>query len=226
MSEDKEDFKNNKWLKIASTIVVLIVSGVGGVVLERMGSLQAELGSLSQSVNRIDEIDNMKERVVRLEVLGRGKTAHAQLSSAKSQYPDSKGQPLSLEIVDSIFDIDFDPRISDSEIKIVDGGDYLFLIAPQVQRSENQTKAACIDVWLRINGKDLNNSSVRQCWSSGTGWESTSVLMLQATLPLKSGETIQVMTRSTPDNKAGAVAIDPKDIPLIPAAIVTILKVG
>ena len=225
MKEEKNLFEHS-WLKIAATIVVLIVSGVGAVVLERMGSLQQELGSLSHSVNRVSELDEIKERLVKLEVSDGGALPHAQLSSAVSQYPSSEGEPIQLEIVDSIASIDFDPRKSKSKIKITEKGEYLFLIAPQVQRLGGETGAVCMDVWLRINGDDLNNSSVRQCWSSDTSWETTTVLMLQATLPMEPGEVIQIMVRSTPAKKSGAVAIDPEDIPLIPSAIVTILKVG
>ena len=181
----KNSLTDNIWVKVACTIVVLVVSGVGAVVLERMGSLQTELGSLGESVDRVKELDGIKERLVRLEVTAGQNTItdHAQLSSAVSQFPDIDGIPIEL-----------DP--------------------------------ACVDVWLRINGKDLANSSVRQCWSADTDWEATSVLILQATLPMRENDVVEIMTRSTPAHKAGAVAISTGDIPLIPSVIVAILKVG
>ena len=224
----KNSLTDNIWVKVASTIVVLVVSGVGAVVLERMGSLQTELGSLGESVDRVKELDGIKERVIRLEVTAGQNTItdHAQLSSAVSQFPDIDGIPIELELVDSISGIEFDPRRSRTKIRITSRGEYLYLIAPQVQRVEGFTDPACVDVWLRINGKDLANSSVRQCWSADTDWEATSVLILQATLPMRENDVVEIMTRSTPAHKAGAVAISTGDIPLIPSVIVAILKVG
>lgn len=220
---------NNTWVKIASTIIVLIVSGVGAVVLERMGDLQTEIGSLSQSVDRVKELDQVKERIITLEIQSKSKkmvTDHAQLSSAVSQYLSDEGVPLKMEFVDSISGIEFNPRRSSTDIKIKEKGEYLFLIAPQVQRIEGFEEAACIDVWLRINGDDLANSSVRQCWSKDTDWDATSVLLLQATLPMKKNDTIQIMGRSIPEKSVGIIAIKPDAIPIIPSIIVSVLRVG
>ena len=222
----------NAWIKITASLIVLIVSGVGAVVLERMGSLQEQLGGLSNSVLRVQELDGIKERLISLELIKTESNhiPHAQLSSAVSQYPSSKGAPVEMENVDSLSGIDFDPRKSKSKVTISRKGEYLFLIAPQVQRKQNmfgaQLSAACVDMWLRINGKDLNNSSVRQCWGADSAWQTTTVLMLQATLPMMPGESVQIMMRSNPSERAGAVAIRPANIPLIPSVIVTILKVG
>lgn len=213
------------WLKVISSVVLLIVGTTSAVVLERMGGLEENLGQLSGAVNRVEELDHLSERVTVLE-LSRKIITHAQLSSAVNQMPGLYGLPMQMELVDSLSGIEFDPRRSTTEIKITEEGSYLFVIAPQVRRVKGNRAGACVDVWLRVNGKDLLNSAVQECWSNDTDWEVTGVLILQAILTMKKSDIIEIMLRSEPGKKSGAVAIKPKDIPLIPSVIVSIIKVG
>ena len=204
---------------------MLIVGTIGAVTLERMGNVQEAIGQLSASVERIPEIDEIKERLLKLEG-GDVIIPHAQLSSAINQYPGEEGVALRMELVDSIFGITFDARRDPSTIIVDHDGAYLFLIAPQVRRAPLAETQVCFDVWLRINDSDLENSAVEECWSNETDWQTTSVLVLQAILPMNSGDTVQIMMRSLPENKAGAVAIKHENVPLVPSAIVSIVKVN
>ena len=213
------------FIRAVGAIVVLIVGTIGAVSLERLGDIQTELGQMSASVDRIAEIDEIKERLLVLEG-GNVVIPHAQLSSAIDQYPDQEGIPLELELVDSIYDIGFDARRDPSTITVEVAGSYLFLIAPQVRRFPLAETQVCFDVWMRINGRDLANSAVEECWASETDWQTTSVLMLQAILPMDAGDTIQIMMRSLPEDKSGAVAIKHEGVPLVPSAIVSLIKVN
>ena len=217
--------KDDWLIKVMGALIVLIVGTVGAVTLERMGGIQENIGSLSAMVQRIEELDVLDERV---RVLEDNKTVipHAQLSSAYDQYPDHIGQPLELELVDSLHNITFDQRRDPSLITIEQTGSYLFIVAPQVQRFPLTEAQVCMTVWLRVNGQDLANSSVQECWAAETDWQATTVLVLQAILSMAEGETVQVMMRSLPEKKSGAVAIKHEGIPLVPSAILSVLKVG
>ena len=76
------------FIRAVGAIVVLIVGTIGAVSLERLGDIQSELGQMSASVDRISEIDEIKERLLVLEG-GNVVIPHAQLSSAINQYPNT-----------------------------------------------------------------------------------------------------------------------------------------
>lgn len=219
------DWTESTWIKITATILVLIVGTVSAVVLERMGALQSELGGVISQLSRVDELDGIKERLVYLEV-SKETAPHLQASSAQDQYPDLKGKPLEMELVDSISSgIRFDPKRSPSEVIIDERGDYLIIASPQVRRT-NSRGTVCVAVWLRVNRQDLRNSSVKECFSKGTDSRTTGVLVLQAILPFESNDVLEVMIRSDPSGEGGAVAIKPPDIPLVPAIIFSLVRVG
>ena len=87
-------------------------------------------------------------------------------------------------------------------------------------------------VYLVINGEDLANSSIKSCLGENDPWRDTSTATLQAVLPLKKGDRVQVKMRSDPDGSIGAVAITPHIVddlprpPLVPAAIVSAIALG
>lgn len=219
------DVTSNKWVNAIASIVLLIVGTVGAIVLERMGDLQSELGSMSEAVSRVEELEHIKERIVKLEIGGQI-ISHAQLSISKSQYPTLEGNFLKMDLVDSIEgSIEFDPRRNATSIKILEDGSYLLLIVPQIRRLLDFTGEACLTTWLVINGQDLANSSIKNCLTS-ENWRDTLTSTLQTILPMNKGETIQVKMRSQPDGRVGMVAISPEGVPLVPAAIVSLVRIG
>jgi len=215
----KPDITSNKWVNAIASVILLIVGTVGAIVLERMGDLQSELGSMTEAVSRI------KERIVKLEIGGQI-ISHAQLSISKSQYPTAEGNFLKMDLVDSIEgSIEFDSRRDSTKIRILEDGSYLLLVVPQIRRLNGFNGESCLTTWLVINDKDLANSSIKNCITS-ENWRDTLTSTLQTILPMHKGETIQVKMRSHPDGQVGMVAITPDGVPLVPAAIVTLVRIG
>ena len=213
------------WVKVASTIVTLVVPFAVIILMQTLGKLETGMQNLGTKVQEIEQIDGIKERLVRLESADRI-ISHAQLSSGISQYPSAEGTSLKMDIVDSIEgSIEFDPRRDPTKIRILEDGSYLLLIVPQIRRLKNFTGAGCLTTWLRVNGKDLANSSIKNCITSES-WRDTLTSTLQTILPMHKGETIQEMMRSHPDGQIGMVAIQPDNVPLVPAVIVSLVRVG
>ena len=213
------------WIKVASTIVTLVVPFAVIILMQTLGKLETGMANLGTKVQEIEQIDDIKERLVRLESADRI-ISHAQLSSSKSQYPSEDGDLLGMDLVDSIEgSIEFDPRRDATSINILEDGSYLLLVVPQVRRIANFTGEGCLTTWLRINGKDLANSSIKNCITS-SNWRDTLTTTLQTILPMHKGETIQIMMRSHPDGQVGMVAIQPEGVPLVPAVIITLVRVG
>jgi hypothetical protein len=122
--------------------------------------------------------------------------------------------------------LEFDPRRDATSIKIIEDGSYFLIVAPQLRRISEYDGKGCLTMWLVIAGKQLSNSSIKHCFSENEPWQSTAVSVLQAVLLLHKGESVQVKMRSDPGGQVGAVAIDPKGPPLVPAAIVSLIGLG
>jgi hypothetical protein len=212
-----------------ASVALVIIATVAAIVLERMGDLQSELGEMTSSIERIAEIDEIKERLVTLEV-GQQIISHAQLSSSISQYPGDAGEYLRMDAVDSIEgSIEFSPRIDATEITVIEDGDYFLFVVPQIQRVKNYSGPGCITFWIAINDKDLANSSIKNCFVDGknnAAWVDTMTTTLQTILPLHGGDTIRVKMRAQPAGMVGAVAIAPKGVPLVPAVILSLVRLG
>jgi hypothetical protein len=204
----------------------LIVGTVAAIVLERMGDLQNELGAVSETVTRIHEIEELRERLVKLELKGQV-ISHAQLSSTQTQYPTADGNFIDMDSVDSIKgNIEFNPRLSPNTIRIKEDGDVLVLIVPQVRRLPGYEGTACLTVWLVINDQDVRNSSIKNCISEQDDSRDTMTTTLQAILPMNKDDTLQIKMRSDPQGQIGIVALEPEGVPVVPAAIVSLMKMG
>ena len=214
------------YVKVAMSVLTLVLP-IGAILgFQSLGSLTAKIETLTSDVRQIDQLDNIKERLITLEQ-GDRVISHAQLSSSKSQYPTAEGGPLSLDITDSLHgDLEFDPRRDSTRIKVTADGGYFFVVAIQARRLEGYDGTGCLTVWMRVNDDDLQNSSVKSCYAEGTAWRATQVLVLQAALELHTGETVQIRMRSDPNGQIGAVAIQPEGVPLVPSAIFSVLAVG
>lgn len=213
------------WIKVASTVVTLFIPIASILLFQAMGELRSGMQSLGTQVREIEQIDGIKERLVRLESADRI-ISHAQLSSSRSQYPPKNGSLLEMDLVDSIEgSLEFDPRRDPTSIRILEDGSYLLLIVPQVRRIANFTGEGCLTTWLVVNNKDLANSSIKNCIVS-ENWRETMTTTLQAILPMHEGETIQIKMRSQPDGQVGMVAIAPEGAPLVPAVITSLVRVG
>jgi predicted SnoaL-like aldol condensation-catalyzing enzyme len=177
-------------------------------------------------VSRVEELEVVKERLVKLE-LGDRVISHAQLSSTQTQYPTSDGNFIDMNSVDSIAgDIEFLPRISPNEVRMLADGSVLVLAVPQVRRLPGYSGTACITVWMVMNGKDVQNSSIKNCISEDDDERDTMTTTLQAILPVHKDDVLQLKMRSDPQGQIGIVALHPEDVPVVPSIIFSVMKVG
>ena len=139
----------------------------------------------------------------------------AQLSASKSQ-TGREPTKVAMDTVDFASGIDH-PNATDVVIK--HSGVYFIMVAAQVGSTSG---TGYVDLFIRVNGKDLPNSNTRQSIVSA---DDTGVLVSQAVSPLKPGDVVNaVFTASDPS--LGVIAIQPDDEPLIPAVIFSIFRFG
>ena len=221
------------YVKVAMSVLTLILP-IGAILgFQSLGSLTAKIETLTSDVRQIDQLDSIKERLIRLEQGGQI-ISHLQLSATQSLYPTARGSFLKMDTVDSQDGdaMEFDPRRDPTAIRMAKDGTVFLVVVPQYRRAEGFNGEACLLVWLSIGGEDLANSSIKSCLGEGDPWRDTNTATLQAVLPLKKGDTIQVKMRSDPNKSIGAVAITPHVVddlprpPLVPAAIISAIALG
>jgi len=203
------------------------------ILMQTLGKLETGMAGLSEKVQEIDQLDAIKERLIRLEQ-GGNIISHLQLSATQSIYPTARGNFLKMDTVDSRDGnvLEFDARRDATSIRVARDVTVYLVVVPQYRRLENFEGEACLLVWLAVNGEDLANSSIKACQGEGDPWRDTNTATLQAVLPLKKGDHVQVKMRSDPDGSIGAVAILPHIVddlprpPLVPAAIVSAIALG
>jgi len=152
-------------------------------------------------------------------------TLYAQLSDSTDQTPPTTTPTLvKFDTQDAINGIGHDIKKS-GEISILEDGVYFVLAAGQVGRKSGSL-LRFIDLWLRVNGKDLPNTTVRASAPASLFVGDTFVLIVQAALPLKKGDSLNVMqTVSAEHDGLGLIVSKPENEPLIPSIIFTIFKI-
>jgi hypothetical protein len=136
--------------------------------------------------------------------------AYAQLSTGKTQI-SAEPKAITLESTDAASEIDN----SDGTITIKQSGVYFLIAAGQVGGSGNGT----VQLWLRQNGADVDNSNAEQTVTNG----STSVLVSQGVMTLQAGDKLQLMQCAKGD--VGMIASTPSGEPAIPSMILSIVRV-
>ena len=211
-------FSESNFIRAASVTVAGFVTVVGVILLERMGEVTKELGSIQTQIAQVDKIGELEISVARLtDALADmkiTKPAYIQLSSAKNQDASAlEPMPVHMELRDAISNVHFDPRRSDTDVGIVYDGAYFVIAAPQTKYGRG-----CYDLWLRINGSDVENSNIRVCQSDAS---QTTVGVSQGVLCLNESDVLNVMHSGT-----GIEATKPRDEPLIPSIIFTSFRLG
>ena len=106
-------------------------------------------------------------------------------------------------------------------IQVNKTAEYLIISGAQVSKLGGN-KPRWIDFWIRVNDKDLSNSNVRTTIREP---HVTDVVVTQTVTRLYSGDTLNIMMAvEAPDEGVGIEAIKPRDEPLIPSLILTILQ--
>ena len=150
---------------------------------------------------------------------------YAQLSDSTDQTPDTTDPTLvKFDNQDAINGIDHDLKKSEGII-ILEDGVYFVLAAGQVGRKSGSL-LRFIDLWLRVNKKDIPNTTVRASAPASLFVGDTYVLIVQAVMPLKKGDVLNVVQSVNAEHEGlGLIVMKPENEPLIPSIIFTMYKI-
>lgn len=153
-----------------------------------------------------------------------GEPVFAQLSSMVSQKPKSTAPALVLmESNDALGGLDHNTKAKTADVIVKTPGVYLIMAAAQVGR-ETGISDDYVDMWVKVNGKDVDNSNTRQTIKE-PGF--TAVLVCQGIAELKAGDVVNTaFSVSSPGKGLGLTAISPKGEPGIPSIIFSMYKVN
>ncbi|MGI0057134.1 MAG: hypothetical protein ACREAK_07140 [Nitrosarchaeum sp.] len=147
---------------------------------------------------------------------------YAQIVSTVDQRPDTiEPVPVFMDQNDQISGIEHSLE-HPADIKILDSGVYVLIASPQVGRKSGSDKGH-VDFWLRRNGEDIPNSSVRCTIRSN---DDKDVIVNQTMSVFKAGDVINLMMAvgKTGDG-LGIEAIKTPGRPLIPSIIFSMHKI-
>ena len=216
----------------AGSIGFVLISSVVGLMLK----LNSDMATVQEQVSRVEQVEDLLEREAivetRIEYLAAEietikkvasvPAAYLQLSSAKDQVGTGI-RTIEMELLDAHQHIGYDPRRSNTDITIEMRGAYYTAAAPQVAQENNDKRTGCYDMWMNVNGKDVNNSNVRYCFPIAPN--ATDVLVAQGVACYAVGDVINLRHSGTlPD--VGIKAIQPENEPLIPSIIFAMFRVG
>lgn len=148
---------------------------------------------------------------------------YAQLSSSTSQKASLTGALVSMDSNDALSGLDHDDKGKGVDITIKTDGVYFMVAAIQVGKEKGDADDY-IDVWMKQNGKDVDNSGCRQMIKDP---KFTTVLVCQGIAECKAGDKFNVVISSnSADSGVGIVKIAPKGEPAIPSIIFSIYKIN
>jgi len=150
---------------------------------------------------------------------------YAQLSDSTDQTPPSTGpKVVKFDTQDAISGIGHDLK-KPEDIVVEEDGVYFILAAGQVGRKSGSL-LRFIDLWLRVNKKDLPNTTVRASAPASLFVGDTYVLVVQAVMPLKKGDVLNIIQSVSAENEGlGLIVTKPENEPLIPSIIFTMYRI-
>jgi len=150
---------------------------------------------------------------------------YAQLSDSTDQTPPTTDPALvKFNTQDAIVGIGHDLK-KPEDITIEEDGVYFILAAGQVGRKSGSL-LRFIDLWLRVNKKDLPNTTVRASAPASLFVGDTYVLVVQAIMSLKKDDVLNIMQSVNAKNEGlGLIVTKPENEPLIPSIIFTMYKI-
>jgi hypothetical protein len=161
--------------------------------------------------------------VPRIAVAGPPGPVYAQLSSSLSQKAGVGGTLVTMDSNDAAGGIDHDDKGKSADVVIKTDGVYFMVAAIQVGK-ESGDGDDYIDVWMKQNGKDVDNSGCRQAIKNP---KFTTVLVCQGIAECKAGDKFNVViSANSADHGVGIVKIAPKGEPAIPSIIFSIYKIN
>ena len=147
---------------------------------------------------------------------------YAQLISTQDQRPDTTDPiSVSMDQNDGISGIEHSVEHPD-DIRILKSGVYVLIAAPQIGRKSGNGPSH-VDFWLRRNGQDMPNSTVR-CSVTSDG--DKDVIVNQTMSAFKAGDVVNVMMSVSKTGEGlGIEAIKTAGRPLIPSIIFSMHKI-
>lgn len=142
-------------------------------------------------------------------------SSYAQLSSIESQAGAAAGKALTLDQTDAAKEIDNDK----GTVTVKKAGFYFVVAAGQVGSAKGDGKGST-RLWLRQNGKDVDNSNTEQTITGSY----TAVLVCQGVGEVKAGDKLQLV-QSAKGTGVGMVVSKPKGEPVVPSMIFSLIKV-
>lgn len=143
---------------------------------------------------------------------------YLQASSSVTQCPGTAPEVVAMDITDAASGV----AMEANRMTISEAGAYLIVAAPQVGR-EGGGPYGCFDLWLRVNGTDVDNSNVQLCQDEGS--MAKDVIISQGIVPLEAGDAVEVMmSANNPEANMCIEAIQPEGEPLVPSIIFSMIR--
>jgi hypothetical protein len=155
------------------------------------------------------------------------KKVYAQLSDSTNQQPaTTDGVPVTFNTNDFISGISHDTEKNSQDIVIEEDGVYFIVAAGQIGGEPPVDFLRFIDLWLNLNGKNVENTNVRASIPASLVAGNTYVLVCQSVMPLKKGDVLRVMLSvSVLDNGLGLIMTQPMGEPVVPSIIFSMYKI-
>lgn len=148
---------------------------------------------------------------------------YAQLSSVVTQSLGTSPMLIKMESNDALAGLVHGDKEKTEQIVVKTPGVYFVVAAAQVGRSKGAGDDY-VDLWIRQNGKDVDNSNTRQ---SIKDVNFTGVLVCQGIAECKAGDVFTVTaSASVSDQGLGLIATTPKGEPAIPSIIFSMYKIN
>jgi hypothetical protein len=113
---------------------------------------------------------------------------YAQLSSAVTQLPKSGALTVQMESNDALSGLVHEVKGKTGDVVVKTPGVYFVVAAAQVGKEKGDTDEY-VDLWIKQNGKDVDNSNTRQSLKDP---KFTAVLVCQGIMECKAGDVINV----------------------------------
>ena len=154
-----------------------------------------------------------------------GSAIYAQLSSEVTQDPtDAKPYIVEMQSNDALAGLDHSDKTNTGVLTVKTPGAYFMVAAVQVGKDQAGEPGDYLDIWIKQNGKDVDNSGCRQVIHDP---KFTTVMVCQGVAECKAGDTFNVaIAASSPGKGIGIKAIKPAGEPVIPAIIFSMYKIN
>ncbi|CAF4176257.1 unnamed protein product, partial [Adineta steineri] len=144
---------------------------------------------------------------------------YAELFSTKTQLANSNSDVITFDSFSANNKINTKNTKHNGNIEYNEEGIYFIIACAQVGSGIDSDASGDVHLWMKLNDKDMPNSNTIQTIRSG----STSVLISQTIIKLKSNDKVQIAFSST-NKKLGVIASQPKNEPAVPSIIVSTFR--